>query len=179
MKSDGGWVPEFRARYGPWWAEAAPLLARHEYGPAFKTYPWPTFETTPWTPLTRPLAECRLGLVTTAGLYRPGIDPPFDGEDPEGDRGVRALPREVDPRGLAIGHTHIPREVAQADMNTVFPLERLGELEVAGAIGSLADRHWSLMGYVTRAADLAAETAPAVAQGLKAEGVEVALVIPV
>ncbi|MEK7362985.1 MAG: glycine/sarcosine/betaine reductase selenoprotein B family protein, partial [candidate division NC10 bacterium] len=116
---------------------------------------------------------------TTGGLYRPGVDLPFDGDALEGDWGFRALPREVDLSGLAIAHPHFAHEAAEADMNTIFPLKRLGELEAAGLIGRLAPTHYSTMGYVTRAADLAAETAPAIAARMKAEGVEVALVIPV
>jgi hypothetical protein len=36
-----------------------------------------------------------------------------------------------------------------------------------------------MMGYITRAADVAEETAPAIASGMREEGVDVALVIPV
>ncbi|MBI4611964.1 MAG: hypothetical protein HY726_23485 [Candidatus Rokubacteria bacterium] len=179
VKSDAGWLTEFRARYGPWLSEARPLLEAHQYAQAFKTYPWPTFVSSPWAPVRKPLSESRLAVVTTAGLYRPGIDAPFDGQNPEGDWSFRALPRGVDPKVLAIAHPHFPHEVAEADMNTIFPLERLAELEASGVIGPLAPTHYSTMGYVTRAADLAAETGPAIASRMEAEAVDVALVIPV
>ncbi len=179
VRSDAGWLAEFRSQYAAWWSEAQPLIAQHQYAPAFKTYPWPTFRQTPWAPLGKPVAQSTLAVVTTGGLYRPGVDPAFDGEALEGDWGFRALPRDVDLSGLAIAHPHFPHEVAEADMNTIFPLERLGELESAGLVGRLAPTHYSTMGYVTRAADLAAETAPLIAKRMKAEGVEVALVIPV
>ncbi|MBN1147355.1 MAG: hypothetical protein JXA78_08865 [Anaerolineales bacterium] len=32
----------------------------------------------PWTPLSRPLAESKFGLVTSGGLYQRGVEPPFD-----------------------------------------------------------------------------------------------------
>ncbi|MEK6529772.1 MAG: glycine/sarcosine/betaine reductase selenoprotein B family protein [candidate division NC10 bacterium] len=179
VRSDASWLAEFRSQYTAWWPEAQPLIAQHQYGPAFKTYPWPTFRDAPWTPLGKPVARSALAVVTTGGLYRPGVDLPFDGDALEGDWGFRALPREVDLSGLAIAHPHFAHEAAEADMNTIFPLRRLGELEAAGLIGRLAPTHYSTMGYVTRAADLAAETAPTIAARMKAEGVEVALVIPV
>jgi len=179
VRSDARWLAEFRSQYAAWWPEAHPLIAQHQYGPAFKTYPWPTFREAPWTPLGKPVAQSALAVVTTGGLYRPGVDLPFDGDALEGDWGFRALPREVDLTGLAIAHPHFAHEAAEADMNTIFPLKRLGELEAAGLIGRLAPTHYSTMGYVTRAADLAAETAPTIAARMKAEGVEVALVIPV
>jgi glycine/betaine/sarcosine/D-proline reductase family selenoprotein B len=179
VKSDSRWIGEFQARYASWWPEAAPLIARHEYGVAFKTYPWPVFSETPWTPLRKPVAQSAVAVVSTGGLHRPGVDPAFDGVAPEGDWGFRALPRDVELSSLAIAHPHFSHAVAEADMNTIFPLERLAELEASGVIGRLASTHYSTMGYVTRAADLAAETAPALASRMKAEGVDVALVIPV
>lgn len=179
VKSDSGWLGDFRTRYGPWWAEARPLIEAHQYAQAFKSYPWPTFSTAPWTPVTTPLSRSRLAVVTTAGLYRPETDAPFDGAGPEGDWSFRALPRDVDLNALAIGHTHFSHEVAKADMNTIFPLERLAEIEANGVIGALASTHYSTVGYATRAADLAVETAPAIASRMKAEAVDIALVIPV
>ncbi|MBI4591428.1 MAG: hypothetical protein HY725_21585 [Candidatus Rokubacteria bacterium] len=179
VKSDSQWLGEFRTKYALWWREAAPLIAQHQYAPAFKTYPWPAFREAPWTPVGKPVAQSAAAVVTTGGLYRPGVDPAFDGAALEGDWGFRALPRDVDLRGLAIAHPHFPHEVAEADMNTIFPLERLVELEAAGVIGRLAPTHYSTMGYVTRAADLAAGTAPGIASRMKTEGVDVALVIPV
>ncbi|MBI4635737.1 MAG: hypothetical protein HY727_05250 [Candidatus Rokubacteria bacterium] len=179
LASDGRWIPAFRARYASWWETARPLIAEHQYGPAFKTYPWPTFEDAPWTPVAKPLRESRVAIVTTGGLYRPSIDRPFDGEALEGDPSFRAIPARTDPTTLAIAHPHFNHEVARADMNTIFPLERLGELRAEGAIGSVAATHYSTMGYVTRAADLAEETAPAIALAMRAEAVDVALIVPV
>lgn len=179
MRSDSIWLSEFRTRYGSWWVEARPLIEAHQYAQAFKSYPWPTFATAPWAPVTKPLSQSQLAVVTTAGLYRPGLDIPFNGDSPEGDWSFRSLPRDVELKGLALAHPHFSHEVAEADMNTIFPLQRLAELEGNGVIGALAPTHYSTMGYVTRAADLAEETAPAIASRMKGEGVDIALVIPV
>jgi D-proline reductase (dithiol) PrdB len=179
IKSDAGWLEDFRARYARWIPEARPLLERHDYSAAFKTYPWPTFTTTPWTPVTRPLADSRIGVVTTGGLYRAGVEAPFASEAAEGDWSFRAIPSDVPIQTLTIAHAHFPHEVAEADMNTIFPLDRLRDLQAAGLIGGLAETHFSVMGYCTRAADLAEGAAPGIAAGLSAAGADVALVVPV
>jgi len=179
VKTDPSWLTEFRARYAEWWPHACPMIERHDYAAAFKTYPWPTFATTPWTPLVKPLAESRIGVVTTGGLYRAGVDDAFDGHAPAGDWSFRAIPAEVPIQKLAIAHEHFAHEVAETDMNTIFPLDRLRELQAAGTVKGLADVHYSIMGYCPRAADLAESTAPAIAAGLLDAGADVALVIPV
>jgi D-proline reductase (dithiol) PrdB len=178
-KADSGWIDEFRARYADWWPEAQPMIERHDYATAFKTYPWPAFSPAPWTPVTKPLAASRVGVVTTGGLYRAGVDAPFDGGAPEGDWSFRSIPAGVPIQTLAIAHEHFAHEVAEADMNTIFPLDRLRELQAARVIAGLTDVHFSIMGYCTRAADLAEGAAPAIAAALQAAGADVALVVPV
>jgi D-proline reductase (dithiol) PrdB len=178
-KADSGWIDEFRARYADWWPEAQPMIERHDYAAAFKTYPWPAFSTAPWTPVTKPLAASRVGVVTTGGLYRAGVDAPFDGGAPEGDWSFRSIPVNTPIQALAIAHEHFAHEVAEADMNTIFPLDRLRELQAARVIAGLTDVHFSIMGYCTRAADLAEGAAPAIAAALQAAGADVALVVPV
>ena len=179
MRADPTWLPQFRARYATWWPHARPLIEGHDYATAFKTYPWPAFTSTPWTPVRTPLAESRIGVVTTGGLYRAGVEVPFDGDGPEGDWSFRSIPSDAPIQALSIAHAHFAHEVAEADMNTIFPLDRLRELEVAGLIAGLADAHFSIMGYCARAADLAEGAAPAIAAGLQAAGADVALVVPV
>lgn len=179
MHDDAAWLADYPTRYAEWWAAARPLLERHEYPQAFKSYPRPAVGETPWTPLARPLAECRLAVVTTAGLYRPGADAPFAGEAPDGDFTWRAIPLDTPPSGLEIAHTHFNTDVARADLNTVFPIERLAEMCEEGVLGSLAPTHYSVMGYCTPAHLLAERTAPAVAARMRDEGVDAALVVPV
>lgn len=179
MKTDRGWLEDFRARYAEWWRRAGDAVERHDYSTAFKTYPWPTFTETPWTPVTRPLSESRVGVVTTGGLYRADVDAPFAGGAPEGDWGFRVIPSGIPIQTLAIAHDHFAHEIAESDMNTIFPLDRLRELAEAGTIRGVADAHFSVMGYCPRAADLAEHTAPAIAAGLREAGADVALVVPV
>ena len=78
INADPGWIDEFRVRYADWWPQAQPMIERHDYAGAFKTYPWPAFTTAPWTPARKSLAESRIGVVTTGGLYRAGVDARLD-----------------------------------------------------------------------------------------------------
>lgn len=179
VRSDPGWMRDFRKRYAAWWPAARPLIEQHEYGAAFKSYPWPTFAECPWTPVTKPLATSRVAVVTTGGLYLRDVDPPFRASAPDGDPGFRRLPRAAWGSAIGLAHEHYPREVAKADLNTIYPLERLGELRTEGIIGDVAPTHYSIMGYQTDAAALAEHTAPVIAAGMLEEGVDAALLVPV
>ncbi len=177
--ADGSWMPAFRARYLEWWPQAEPLIREHKYQDAFKTYPFPKFDACPWTPPAKPLNKATVALVTTAAMYRVGADMPFDGDHPEGDIGFRLIPRDVERRSLDVLHPHIPQQVPREDMNTVFPLWRLHELQREGIVGEVAATHYSMLGYNTRAADVAEHVAPAIGALMKAEGVDLALIAPV
>ena len=83
--------------------------------------------------MTKPFRASRVGVVTTGGLYRSGHDVPFDGKALDGDWSFRAIPVDTPIQTLGISHQHFPHEIARADMNTIFPLDRLRELEAEGA----------------------------------------------
>jgi D-proline reductase (dithiol) PrdB len=178
MKAEQDWIEDFRVAYEHWLGEAMPLLEKEDYQAAFRFYPFPEFETIPWTPVGKPLAASRLGVVTTAGVYRPAVDPPFV-QGPEGDVSLRRIPGDAALADLDVSHTHIPLQVARQDMNTVLPLDHLRELVAAGVLGTLAGTHFSVMGYATRAADLAERVAPEIAEALVQDRVDLALLVPV
>ena len=75
--------------------------------------------------------------------------------------------------------TMINRDAVR-DINTVFPLERVRLLEQFGEIGKVNHRHFSFMGHISnRHLDtLINETAPDVAEKLKDDGVDIALLTP-
>jgi len=178
IKADQDWIEDFRVAYAHWLPEALPLLEREEYQGAFRFYPFPEFDTAPWAPVTKPLAESRLAVVTTAGVYRPAVDSPF-AQGPEGDVSLRRIPGEVALADLDVSHSHFPVQVARQDMNTVLPLDHLRALVTAGVLGSLSGTHFSIMGYATRAADLAETAAPEIAEALVQDRVDLALLVPV
>ena len=102
----------------------------------------PDFATRPWV-AGPPLAECRVAIVSSAGLVVRGEDP-FRGRDPD----YRAIPASTKPEDLLCSHISInfDRTGFQEDWNVVFPLDRLTELAAEGRIGSVAATHYSFMG---------------------------------
>lgn len=172
-------VAAFQARYPDWLESQRPLLEQANWRDAYKTYPFVLNEGSPWAPLGKPLAECRVAVLSTAGLYVPGEQPPFRAEDIEGDWTFRELPADVPPERMEIAHTHYDHARADADRNCVYPLARLRELVAEGVIGALAPVHYSISGYCARADLLAENTAPQVVQRARMDGVDAVLHVPV
>ncbi len=135
--------------------------------------PCPTFETPAWV-TGPPLAERKVALISTAGLQRRD-DRPFS----PGASDYRLIPAETPATELVMSHisTNFDRTGFQQDWNVVFPLDRLRELAAAGEIGSLAQYHYSFMGATDPAA--MEPRARELAQIMKSEGVDGALLIPV
>lgn len=145
-----------------------------------KTYHWRRIDPVPWTPLRKPLAEASVALVTTAGLVMPG-QPPFDNHIKGGDSTFRVIPRDADVGSLIDTHRSrtFDHSGLQSDPNLAFPLDRMGELAHDGRIGRVSERHLSFMGSITAAGRLVRDAAPAAAQLLVDDGVDVALLVPV
>jgi D-proline reductase (dithiol) PrdB len=107
-------------------------------------YRWAHYAEVPFAPLTKPLAQSRIALVTTAAAYRPDA----------GDQGPGALynaaakfyrvysgDTSVD-HDLRIAHVAYDRDHTTAeDSNTWFPLAQLRRLAQAGRIRLAARFH--------------------------------------
>ncbi len=140
---------------------------------------WESAAAIPWTALTKPLHQCRLALVTTAGVHLRD-QPPFDMTDPEGDATFRAIATDTALDDLTITHDYYDHGDADRDLNIVFPLERLRDLVAEGTIGSLAEFHYGFMGHIigTQLSRLTGASAPEVARRLRADAVDVVLLTP-
>lgn len=137
----------------------------------------------PWTPLAKPLSECRVALVSSAGIARRDQEP-FDQElerrDPWwSDQSWRPIPLDTTEDDVGIYHLHIDPRFGEQDLDCVMPLRRLQELHVEGIVGGVAATHYSFMGYILEPRELLTSTAPAIADGMAQEGVDVALLVPV
>jgi len=129
----------------------------------------------PYTPVTRPLSEMTIAIVSTAGVHLKGQDP----FNTAGDESWRELPGSVNTADLTITHgapqEHYDRAQALADMNVIFPIDRLRELQAKGVIGAVAGKHLTLMGYSLRLQRYYNETAPAVAKEIERSPVDAVL----
>jgi D-proline reductase (dithiol) PrdB len=141
----------------------------------------------PWTPLRRPLSECKFGLVTSAGLYHRGIESPFDlarekQEPTWGDPTYRTIPIDIRQAEVGVSHLHINTKDVLSDVNIALPVDRFRELVTEGRVGGLAPHAYSFMGYQGFPPDTTAWQeiyGPQIAQKLRAEGVNCVLLTPV
>lgn len=145
-----------------------------------KTYRYRSYDWSPGAAMIKPLSECRIAVVTTAALYRPD-QPPFDESIKGGDASYRMIPSDTElsslresHRSAAFDHTGVEK-----DKNLALPLDRLRELESEGVIGSINDRHFSMMGSVTAPGRVTSKTAPEVTELLLEDGVDAVLLTPV
>ena len=145
----------------------------------------PAYDGIPWTPLAKPLAECRVALLSTAGLSMKG-DAPFDMEmerkNPmRGDPSWRALPATATAAGTCANHLHIDTGYVLRDLNVALPVDRLRELAEQGVIGSVADT--SLLDHGLPGQRLRApwsrRARTAIAAAMRSEEVDLALLAPV
>jgi D-proline reductase (dithiol) PrdB len=145
-----------------------------------KAYPWRRVDPVPWTVLRKPLTECRLALVSSAGLVLKS-QTPFDDSVAGGDFSFREIPSDTQVRDLMDTHRSdsFDHSGMCADPNLVFPIDRVRELAAQGRIGSVNHRHLSLMGSITAPGRLMKQTAPEAARWLASDSVDVALLVPV
>jgi D-proline reductase (dithiol) PrdB len=143
------------------------------------TYRYRAVDPVPFARPRKPLRGARVALVTTGGLYAPGQEP-FDTGKRGGDVSFRVIPDGADVATLGIAHKSdaFDQTGLAADRNLGFPLDRLREMEAAGAIGGVAPRALSFMGSISAPGRLVKETAPEAAALLAADGADVALLVP-
>jgi D-proline reductase (dithiol) PrdB len=143
-------------------------------------YRWRRIDPVPCAPLSKPLAACRVALVSSAGLVAPD-DEPFDESVRGGDFTYRVVAVDTPVATLEEHHRSDSFDHAgiEADRNMGLPLDRLHELAAENDIGSVAPRHISLMGSITAPGRLVKRTLPQVAEVLASDEVDVALMIPV
>ncbi len=140
-------------------------------------------EPVPWTPLAKPLNRCMVAAVTTAGIYIKGEQDPFDVEREKreptwGDPTFREIRRDVAQEEIGACHLHINNEDLLADFNIALPLRRLEELAQLGAIGRVAPRHLSFMGFQLDDTAWRETYAPRAAALLKGDGVDCVILAP-
>jgi len=129
----------------------------------------------PWQPLAKPLAESRLGLVASGGIYASG-QLAFHWKD---DTSFRAIPTTVATQDLRATHFAYDLTDARRDPNVVFPIDTLRRLVREGIVGSLTENAYTFMGGIYSSRRVVEELAPPIVEGLRAEHADVALLVPV
>lgn len=117
----------------------------------------------PFTPLERELSRATVVLVTAAGVHRKDQEP-FNIADDLGDLTFRTINGDAAMSDLMVTHHHYDHSDADRDINVVFPLELLRELQTEGLIGEVAKEHVGYMGYTMQLKKMYDETAPQIAE---------------
>jgi D-proline reductase (dithiol) PrdB len=136
----------------------------------------------PWAPLTKPLKESTVALLSSGGIALK-TDKPFDQEGERrnpwwGDPSYRIIPNTATERDIEVYHLHINPEFARQDLNCLLPIQRLAEMQAAGEIGKVAPSHFSIMGYLPDPDEMLATSVPAIIQRLKDERVDILVLVP-
>jgi D-proline reductase (dithiol) PrdB len=145
-----------------------------------RAYPWRRLGDVAPASRSKPIAACRVALVSSAGLVAPGQEP-YDPDVRGGDWSWRAIAGDVEVTRLTDHHRSdaFDHSGIAADRNMGMPLDRLRELAADGVIGEVAPRHVSVMGSITAPGRFVRKTVPEIVETLGADGVDIALMVPV
>lgn len=121
-----------------------------------------------------PLAEAKVALVTSASLHHEDDD-----DFKTVDSGYRVLDRRR--RDIVVGHwsPNFDASGVTADLNVVFPIDRLEEMAADGAVGAVSDVHLAFAGNQFDLAAIRMDGGPAGAALLREHEVDVVLLTPV
>lgn len=131
----------------------------------------------PETVLAKPLRECKVALITTAGVHLKS-DRPFDVDNPAGDPTYRLIPAEAQEDELTVTHIYYNTKFAKTDPTIVFPLPQLRALQDKGEIRSVADVNIGLNGGILETSAVEQEAIPKVMALFENEQVDIALLVP-
>ncbi|MBC8312385.1 MAG: hypothetical protein H8E72_08760 [Candidatus Marinimicrobia bacterium] len=144
-------------------------------------YPWKDCKPTSCAELSKPLSECKIAIVSSAGLYIKGVQEKFDYNVKGGDYSYRIIPNDVNMellydshRSQTFDHTGI-----RNNPSTGLPIPQLTELVNDGFIGSLNHDHISLMGAITAPGRFIKRSIQPIIEMLLADKVDVVLFVPV
>ncbi len=150
------------------------------------------YDSGPFTPLAKPVAQSRLALLAAGGHFVAGRDPEPLGEKnktqeeaiPRIKEFIKAepilstIPMDTPRENLRVRHPGYDIRAALLDPNVALPLERLAELAQAGAIGALLPDAFSFVG-ATAQLPLLKKHAPQWAEMLRERGADAVLLVPV
>ena len=104
-------------------------------------YTWAYYENVPFSPLKKPLSECRIGLITTAA----NVDIGADVKGLMKNRDAYAVPADPAPARLFTTHLFWDKDATHTDdVESFLPLGRLSEFAASGRIGSVSPRFYGV-----------------------------------
>ena len=129
----------------------------------------------PFTPLSKKIKECRVGLLSTSGAYSLGQSA-YHYKD---DSSLRNIDKNCSNENIRFSHiTENYLENPRKDPNCILPLGQLLRMEKEGKIGELADQVFSCMGGIYSQRKVLEDIAPDVYSRFLSQEVDVALLVP-
>lgn len=142
-----------------------------------RPYRWAHFDDIPFTPLAKPLAQCRVGLITSSEMAIRDEPPPVADDDPLRD--PYSLPSDTPVARLYSRKTAYDRFATTLDdVDSYLPLTRLRELAGSGRIGGLAPRFQTVFSQYSQRKTLGVD-APRILDWLREDRVDVAVLTAV
>ncbi|TWT05400.1 hypothetical protein FQV26_13255 [Planococcus sp. CPCC 101016] len=127
--------------------------------------------------LQKPLNQCKVALVSTAGVHLKS-DEPFNVDNPAGDPSFRIIPGDISEQELTVTHIYFDTKYAKTDPSIVFPLQQLRKSASNGKIGSVSGIHIGLNGGILDTTIAEKDFIPKVVELFHNEGIDAALLVP-
>lgn len=142
----------------------------------YDPYRWAYAEEPPaFTPMSKPLSEARIGVLTTSGAYALG-QTAFHYKD---DTSVRAIPKTTPKQDIRFSHiTENYLEDPRRDSECVLPLTALTRLEGERFVGEVAEDALSCMGGIYSQRRVREELIPDLTARFEAQSVDAVFLIP-
>lgn len=142
----------------------------------FPPYRWSEFNESPWAPFEKELDQACVALISSAGIFRDDQQP-FD-PWAVNDLSFRKIPTNTQHERLKLHHNYFDHRDAMLDLNCVFPVQRLFEMEKEGFIKRLAPTAITLgMGRLYKRTALQNETVPKIVEILKKQETDAVLLV--
>jgi D-proline reductase (dithiol) PrdB len=142
----------------------------------YPPYRWVTStEPPPFAPLRKPVRESRLALIGSGGIYARG-QIAFHFKD---DTSFRVIDTTAPTSELRATHFASDLTDARRDVNVVFPVDPLKAAVQAGEVGALSRNAYAFMGGIYSSRRVEEQLAPAIADRIESDEVDLALLVPV
>ena len=149
---------------------------REQYGSlGYTPYQWVHNEDEPpFATVSKPLAESRIGLIASGGVYREG-QIAFHYRD---DFSFRIISCDTETSALRVTHFAYDVTDARADPNVVFPLAALRAEAREGGIGAVGPNAYTFMGGIYSVRKVRQALAPALAERMEEDAVDAVVLVP-
>ena len=132
-------------------------------------YAWAHYRNVPFVPLQKPLSECRVALVTTAGREE------IEGTSLGGNRESYAMATNPVPKDIFTAHLFWDKKATHTDdLDSFLPLNRLAGYAADGRIGSVSPRFYGVPTDYSQGRTLNV-VAPQVLEWCRQDGVDAVL----